>query len=121
MTLLSILGIGGRAAGHTQIDLRTGASVQLAAQHRDRLSGEIHAHKWTLTAWVRSGGDARHLKAGLSEWASQYEGKCLPDRIAWGEDMAVAVVQFLRGEGWEDVLSVSVAREEEGLFAEYQP
>lgn len=117
MTLLSILGIGGQGAKPTPTVL-TGATAKLSAQHRDRLSGEVHGHTWAITAWVRAGGNALHLQDCLNKWACQYEGKCLPDRIAWGEDMAADVARFLRSEWWEPT-KVFVGREKEGLFAEW--
>lgn len=117
MTLRSILGIGGRGARRMPTVL-TGARVTLEAQHRDRISGNVHGHTWLITAWVRSGGNAQYLQAELSKWSCQYEGKCLPDRIAWGEDMAADVARHLRGEHWEPV-RVSISREKEGLFAEW--
>lgn len=117
MTLLSILGIGGRAAKHMPTVL-TGARVTLEAQHRDRISGNVHGHTWIITAWVSAGGNAHYLQAELSKWSCQYDGKCLPDRIAWGEDMATDVAQHLSGEHWEPV-RVNISREKEGLFAEW--
>lgn len=118
MTLLSILGIGGRAARHTPTVL-TGAAVTLEASHRGRISGEVHRHCWRITAWVKAGGDALHLQAEMNKWACQYEGKCLPDRIAWAEDIATDVARYLQGLFWHP-LRVVVSREKEGLWAEWK-
>ena len=125
MTLLSILGIGGRAAKHTPTVL-TGATVILSADHRNQETGEVHAHTWKITAWVapqcRKTPDATSLHHWLEKWREQHSGTCLPDRIAWGENIAGDVVEWLEGDAYGgvclfDVRAVLVERDEEGLSA----
>lgn len=96
----------------------TGARVSLTADHRERGTGRVHGHTWTITAWQTEGGNALWLQDSLNSWASQYEGGCLPDRIAWGEDMAADVARFLTSE-FSEPTRVEVTREKEGLFAEW--
>lgn len=128
MTLLSILGIGGRAGRHTPTVL-TGATVILSADHRNQDTGHVHPHKWKITAWVgpmRTGGfyNATYLKGCMAAWTELHSGKCLPDKIAWGENIAADMAEWLgRDIGREefcpmfDVRAVLVERDKEGLAA----
>lgn len=128
MTLLSILGIGGRAARHTPTVL-TGATVILSADHRNQETGIVHAHTWKITAWVgrmRAGrfDNAIYLQKHMEAWRVRYSGKCLPDEIAWGENIAADVAGWLGQDVGRDefvpmydVRAVLVERDEEGLSA----
>lgn len=128
MTLLSILGIGGRAGRHMPTVL-TGASVILSADHRNQDTGIVHAHTWKITAWVapnRRGtfDNATYLQSWMETWRERHNGKCLPDKIAWGENIAADMADWLRQDiGREefrplfDVRSVLVERDKEGLSA----
>lgn len=128
MTLLSILGIGGRAARHTPTVL-TGATVILSADHRNQETGDVHAHTWKITAWIgpeRTGcfNNAIYLQRDMEEWRERHSGKCLPDKIAWGEHIAADMADWLsRDIGRDeyrplfDVRAVLVERDEEGLSA----
>ena len=129
MTLLSILGIGGRAAGHTLTGLSTGATVKLRAEHRDRVTGKVHSHTWQITALVdasrnRCPTDATSVRRHLQRWVDQHSGTCLPDRIAWAEDMARDVEAHMEEdvgrEGYQplfEVRAIVIEREDEGLCA----
>jgi len=131
MTLLSILttlGLGG-AATQTSSKVLTGASGTLTAMHRDRSTGEVHQHIWEITVWVtawqmQKQQDAKSVQRHLDKWTSNYSGKCLPDRIAWAEDMATHIADhFSIDIGREvycplfEVRAVEISREKEGLKA----
>lgn len=127
MTLLSILGIGGRAARRMPTAL-TGATVILSADHRNQDTGQVHAHTWKISAWVgpQFGRivNATYLQSMMKDWRDQHSGKCLPDKIAWGENIAADMGEWLQQDiGREnycpmfDVRAVIVERDEEGLSA----
>lgn len=130
MTLLSILGIAGRAAKPTQIALNvlTAATVELRAEHRDKDSGKVHPHQWKITAWVGRRKwetvNATYLQKHMLDWTGRYNGTCLPDSIAWGEDIARDMAEWLSQDiGREGYLplfnvhAVVVERPAEGLSA----
>lgn len=53
------------------------------------------------------------LRYELSNWVCQYEGKCLPDYLARGEQLARAICLEL------ECVRVEVRRHAEGIYAEY--
>lgn len=127
MTLRSILAILGLGAKPTQTGLRvlTGVSATLNATHRRRERGDVHPHTWDITVWVNPIGqvNAVHLRDDLNKWLSKFEGKCLPDNLAWAEDLAIAVAQGMTPDpsgydGWlGEVIAVDIRRDAERLLA----
>ncbi len=130
MTLLSILGIGGRAAKPTQNAWRvlTAATVELRAEHRDQHTGRVHPHQWKITAWVRQSRgqtiNSIYLQKTMLEWIERHNGTCLPDSMAWGEDIARDMAVWLgQGIGRDSIVplfnvhAVLVERPAEGLSA----
>jgi hypothetical protein len=53
------------------------------------------------------------LRHSLANWLSVYEGKCLPDYLARGEQLAAAICREL------ECKRVEVRRHAEGIYAEY--
>jgi hypothetical protein len=127
MSLLAILfGRSPQAAPR----LLTAATVILSADHRNQETGEVHAHTWKITAWVGqekwSGRieNAISLQRSMENWRERHSGKCLPDTIAWGENIAADVAGWLSQDigrdeycPMYDVRAVLVERDEEGLSA----
>lgn len=105
--------IAGLVGAHmpTGLNESTGVTATLRAQHRS-LEGNIHAHEWEITAIWHKRRDALPARWALSNCLSQYEGKCLPDRLAQGEDLARAIMFEL------DCNRVEVRRHAEGIYAE---
>ncbi len=89
----------------------TGVTATLKAQHRTS-TGHIHGHEWEITAIWHKRRDALPARWALTNWLSQYEGVCLPDRMAWGEDLARATMIELGCD------RVEVRRHNEGTYAE---
>lgn len=119
MTLLSILGIGGRAAKHTPIIL-TGATSSLTASHRSRDSGDVHEHTWNVTVWATGQPNAVRLREELDRVLSSFSGKCLPDRLAWAEDLAAEIARDMACP-WDSyaVVEVEIVRPKERLQARW--
>ena len=120
MTLLSILGIGGRAARPTQTVL-SGVRSSLTAQHRSEW-GDVHEHTWEVTVWVRRNErnhpNAVRLREELDKVLSSFSGKCLPDRFAWAENLAPEIARLMACDyDTFDVVAVEIARNKEGLLA----
>lgn len=68
--------------------------------------------------------DAKCVQRHLKKWTDQHSGTCLPDSIAWAEDMARNIVGHMELDiGRENyypmfnVQSVLIEREKEGLLA----
>jgi len=111
----------------------TGARSTLTASHRSRDSGDVHQHTWAITVWVPSQlpwgpQNALNVQAHLETWIAQHSGKCLPDRIAWAEDMARNIAEhFSQDVGREEYTpmfepqAVEIFREKEGLLALWVP
>jgi hypothetical protein len=89
----------------------TGVTAMLKAQHRSS-AGNIHAHEWEITAIWHKRRDALVARWDLNNSLSQYEGKCLPDRLAAGEDLAREIMHELGCN------RVEVRRHAEGIYAE---
>ena len=117
MTLRSRLGIGGRA-GKRMPTVLTGVRSSLTAQHRSRDTGRVHEHTWAITVWVSGKPDAVRLREKLDKVLSSFSGRCLPDRLAWAEDLAPEIARDMACE-WDSywVREVGIAREKEGLLA----
>ena len=120
MTLLSILGIGGRAARHTRTVL-SGVRSSLTAQHRS-LEGRVHEHTWKVSVWVRTRKEghpnAVYLRSDLDKVLSSFSGKCLPDRLAWAENLAPEIARLMACDyDTYDVVAVEIHRDKEGLAA----
>ncbi len=97
----------------------TGVGATLIADHRSR-DGQIHGHTWEITAWFeyRSGSDAKCLRFVLERILEPYQGKCLPDRIAWGEDLARHIALEIAGE-YRAPVQVDVTRQAERIYARW--
>lgn len=103
----------------------TGATANLTANHRSRDHGDVHEHTWQITVWFETYNqtNALHLRSDLLNWIKRYEGKCLPDEIAWAEDMAKRIERDLTPDcdgysGWMGrIHSVLIERHKEGLLA----
>ena len=120
MTLLSILGIGGRDARPTQTVL-SGVRSSLTATHRSE-TGHVHEHTWEVAVWVRSGDrritNAVHLRTELDKVLSTFSGNCLPDRLAWAENLAPEIARLMAcNYDTYDVVGVEITRNKEGLCA----
>jgi hypothetical protein len=118
-----ILAMLGAVEKPTQTALRTGAKSTLRAEHRSRETGEVHLHFWQISVWTDRQVDAVMLKKQLDNWVSRFEGKCLPDRIAWGEDMAGEIMDCLTDHSGyfgyiANIDRVEIYRHNEGLYAE---
>ena len=68
--------------------------------------------------------NAISLQAWMDKWRDRHSGKCLPDRIAWGENIAADMADWLSHDIGRveycprfDVRAVLVERDEEGLSA----
>lgn len=120
MTLLSILGIGGQGAKRMPTVL-TGATSSLTALHRSRDTGHVHEHTWLVTVWVSGLPNAVDLKEKLDSVLSCFSGKCLPDRLAWAEDLAPEIAREMACM-WDSysVVRVEIVRPKEGLLAEWR-
>ena len=108
--------IAGLVGAHmpTGSKVSTGATVLLKAQHRSN-AGNMHSHEWEITAIWPDHYDAMICKYRLSNWLSEFEGKCLPDRLARGESLALAILHDL------GCARVEVRRHAEGIYAEATP
>ena len=120
MTLLSILGIGGRGARHMPTVL-SGVHSSLTATHRS-LEGNVHEHTWKVVVWVRTRKNghpnAVHLRNDLDKVLSSFSGKCLPDRLAWAENLAPEIARLMACDyDTYDVVAVEITREKERLCA----
>ena len=106
--------IAGMVGAHmpTGLKANSGATVLLNASHRSA-AGHIHDHTWEITAIRPECHDAMLLRYELSSWVCQYEGKCLPDNLARGEQLARAICLEL------ECIRVEVRRHAEGIYAEF--
>ena len=97
----------------------TGVGATLKAEHRSR-AGEVHAHIWEITAWFYYDPSICALTAryDLEQVLKSYQGKCLPDRIAWGEDLAAEIARSLASE-YRTPIQVDVVRHEERIYAKW--
>lgn len=101
----------------------TGARAILKAEHRDQVTGVVHGHEWEITAlwrWTGTSGEIR--KRQLDKTIERLQGTCLPDRIAWAENLAEYVAENMSngwGAGDSDCIMVEIARHKEGLFARW--
>jgi hypothetical protein len=102
----------------------TGARVTLKAEHRDQVTGKVHGHEWEITGWFKwDGSSAETRQWQLSEAVKSLQGTCLPDRIAWAENLA-AYVAANTPYGWSDgdpdCVMIEVVRHKEGLLARWE-
>lgn len=120
MTLLSILGIGGQGARRMP-NVLSGVRSSLTATHRSR-EGHVHEHTWEVMVWVRTRKaehpNAVYLRRDLDSVLSSFSGKCLPDRIAWAENLAPEIARLMACDyDTYDVVAVEITRKKEGLCA----
>lgn len=99
----------------------TGVGAVLTADHRSR-RGEVHGHTWEITVWLSYDGldalTARHI---LEDILAPHQGKCLPDTLAWAEQLAPWVAARFHEELFpREAVRVTVARQAERLFAEWR-
>lgn len=116
-----------RKAPKPTVRALTGVRATLSATHRNRSTGDVHGHTWSVTLWFRSATSrqacAVHLRNDLAKYLSRYEGKCLPDKLAWAEDLALAVLRDMtpHPDGYDgrlgEIVAVEISREREGLLA----
>lgn len=104
----------------------TGVRATLNAAHRKRATGEVHGHTWNVLLWFQSTSGqacAVHLRDDLVKYLARYEGRCLPDKLAWAEDLALAILRDMTPDpgGYDGrlgvVVAVEISREREGLLA----
>lgn len=98
----------------------TGAGALLKATHRSR-EGIVHEHEWEVRVWTRAYTDATVLRYCLTQWLERYEGKHLPDNLAWAEDLATAILLAAHGGHSSDfavpLCRVEILRHAERLYA----
>lgn len=101
----------------------TGARIVLKANHRDQSTGVVHGHEWEITAWWRWTGTSAEIRQHqLRVTIEPFQGKCLPDNIAWAEPLAEHIGQNMAhgwSEGDPDCVMVEIARHNEGLYARW--
>lgn len=123
MTQHSTLATVGQDGAHMPTGSRvnsvtlTGVGVVLKSSHRNQ-AGILHPHTWEITVWCYyEGQDAERLSNKLFGIVAPYQGTCLPDRIAWAEQMA----RWIAVE-WGDrsVHRITISRPEERLYAEWR-
>ncbi len=125
MIVRSILEAVGLVAKPTRKGLKvlTGVRAELTADHRSRDTGKVHGHTWIVTVWLHQGNNAVMVREHLASLVSHYDGKCLPDNIAWAEDLAAYIFHQMEcaASGWgawmQPPVSVEITREKEGLLA----
>lgn len=121
MTALSTLESVGPDAAPTPSawkgEMLVGVSGHFSAAHKDTLTGDVHGHTWLVTAWFSQPGrsDARCHKAALDAVIALWDHKLLPDKMAWGEDIACAVATLA------NVVEVEISRPAEGLHTRFRP
>lgn len=117
-----------RKPARAEFETLTGVTASLTASHRSREHGDVHEHTWRITAWIKPyrQTNALHRRDELLEWIARHEGTCLPDEIAWAEDMARDVMEAMTPDwggysGWLGTVEcVEISRENEGLLARRQ-
>lgn len=109
--------VGGRTRTPSKAETLTGVGALLEAQHRSR-SGDVHGHTWDIMAWFSfDGHDALGARRELEQILAPHQGKCLPDAIAWAENLAPWIAgQF----EYRQPVCVTVARPDVRLFAQWR-
>lgn len=76
----------------------------------------MHGHTWTVRAWFETPHrvDARCYKAALHNLLSAWDHTVLSDEMAWGEDIAAAVLALC------NCVRVEVMRPTEGFYADLE-
>lgn len=102
----------------------TGARAVLKADHRDQASGVVHGHEWEITAWWNWTGTSAEIRQHqLESTLKHFQGNCLPDRLAWAENLAAYVGTNME-HGWSvgdpDCVAVDIVRHKEGLLARWE-
>lgn len=93
---------------------RTGVKWHFCAAHR-LTNGTYHGHTWEVTAWFpNSTDDALNLQSRLRSVLRRFDHKTIPDELTRGEVIAREIGEELDGCG-----SVLLARQAEGIFAEW--
>lgn len=95
----------------------TGVSATLEANHRNA-AGDMHSHTWDITVWCSYSGDAILLRWALDRLLEPHQGKCLPDAIAWAENLAAWIAAELASEICQPA-EVEINRTEERLHAKW--
>lgn len=96
----------------------SGVGAVLRAEHRNRTTGKVHGHEWEVRAWFYyDGTDAEIRKYQLEEALRPYQGTCLPDALAWAEQMVAWLAAVLNGGA--DCRRATISRHQEMLYAEW--
>ena len=75
----------------------TGVGAYFSAAHRDKLTGDLHGHSYEVIAWheCEHGNDAENLREHLRKLCEGlFDHKELPPELAWGEDIARAILHL---------------------------
>jgi hypothetical protein len=97
----------------------------LRAKHRDQITGEVHPHEWEITAWWPYNGTSAEVRQfELKTQIERLENRCLPDRIAWAENLAAHIAEAINTEwscygGYGSCCRVEISRHEERLYARW--
>lgn len=94
------------------IKKHTGVGGYFSAAHTDKETGKLHGHTWEVVAWFVSEKNANKLKEQLNYALLSFDHSCLPDGMAWGEDIAEYIIDCLPG-----CVEVTVSRNSERIFA----
>jgi hypothetical protein len=103
----------------------TGARGTLRASHRDQATGDVHNHEWEITAWWPYNGTSGEVRRHqLEEQIKSLEGRCLPDQIAWAENLAEYIVHAINSEyacygGYGTCCLAEIVRHDERLLARW--
>jgi hypothetical protein len=104
----------------------TGARAILKADHRDQITGEVHSHEWEIIAWWPYNGTSAEVRRSELDTQIKYlEGRCLPDSIAWAENLAAHIGHAINSEyacygGYGSCCRVEIARDKERLYARWK-
>lgn len=88
----------------------------ISCAHRDPETGALHGHTWEIIAWFGKDADARHRAAQLSAVLNELDHTTLPDRLAWGRQIARHVAEKI---GWP-CCRVEVKRPGERFYAVWE-
>lgn len=93
---------------------KSGVRGVVSVSHRERGTGQIHGHSYTVIAWFPFTSDVVLHQRRLNEELRRYDHTMLPDSIAWAEDLAEQILATLAEYG---CYAVDVNREAEGFYA----
>lgn len=115
-----------RRRARPEVTKFTGVGTILSAAHRDQRTGKIHGHTWEITAWFKWAGvdQAVHLHC-LNEIIKTLDHTCLPDAVAWGEQLAEYIgnqlnLPWCNGPPLTSCVAVDVSRMGERIYARWE-